>query len=67
MDLKFFLHILYIMNYNAFAACFPFSILTKFDLFLIQPDDEKSEKEEDGEDAEDGDAELAGVKSEAGL
>ena len=54
------------MNYNAFAACFPFSILTKFDLFLIQPDDEKSEKEEDGEDA-DRDAELAGVKSEAGL
>ena len=36
------------------------------DLFLIQPDDEKSEKEEDGEDA-DGDAELPGVKYEAGL
>ena len=36
------------------------------DLFLIQPDDEKSEKEEDGEDA-DGDEELPGVKYEAGL
>ena len=36
------------------------------DLFLIQPSDEKSEKEEDGEDA-DRDAELAGVKYEAGL
>ena len=36
------------------------------DLFLIQPGDEKSEMEEDGEDA-DRDAELTGVKSEAGL
>ena len=36
------------------------------DLFLIQPGDEKSEKEEDGEDA-DRDAELADIKSEAGL
>ena len=37
------------------------------DLFLIQADDEKSEKEEDGEDADGRDSELAGVKYEAGL